>query len=193
MVKVSCEVDVCKYNSDGECSRENISIGETGCCQSYEKPTRVIGYYDLIELPSGRHVPVPLAIKRVGIREVLKIPVSERKRDWTFYYCGKCFEEFCILCDCGSEDGNCYWCDSNPYSFFRCKLHNPIGKYETSSKLTIFEILIKLGYYDFMRYIESSYGMHKGWVEVTTSGEFVRGLFPMGVIEGVEDLYKWED
>jgi len=194
VVKIGCSISSCAYNSDGVCTSEEITIDENGVCLTYEKDTkqktRIIGYYDLIELPSGRHIPVPLAIKRVGIKEVLKIPVAKRRRDGEFYFCEKCYEESCLLCDCQLEDEPCWWCDSNPYSFFRCKMHKPVTQSETNSKLAIFEILVKLGYHEFMKYIESAYGSLKGWIEVTPDGEFVGGLFPMGVITSVEDLYR---
>ncbi len=48
-------------------------------------------YYDLIELPSGRHVPVPIAEEIIGTKSLGKIPVSRKKvRDNEFFSCPTC-------------------------------------------------------------------------------------------------------
>jgi len=119
------------------------------------KIVRVLDYYDLIELPSGRHIPVPLAIKRVGIEEILKIPIAEKKRGWNFYFCEQCALEACEWCG----ETFCYgdpFCDyayERGCSFFRCQRHKPIGKYETASKLAVFEAMIRAGMHEFLKYI----------------------------------------
>ncbi|WP_202320354.1 hypothetical protein [Archaeoglobus neptunius] len=72
-------------------------------------------YYDLIELPSGGHVPVPIALELVGEKEIRKIPVSRRRRDDRFFYCPECDElSFfkhtpCDHCD-SQEEGDCENC-----------------------------------------------------------------------------------
>ena len=104
---------------------------------SNDEIIRWIDYYDLIEFPSGKHIPVPLAIEHVGLREVLKIPVAEKKRDVDFYYCEECDHE-------GYE----------PYSFFRCQYHKPITKSETRYKLALLEAFIHAGMHEFLKYIE---------------------------------------
>ena len=52
------------------------------------------GYYDLIELPSGGHIPVPIAAKLIGWNEfeevVAKIPKSSKVRDEQFFTCPIC-------------------------------------------------------------------------------------------------------
>jgi len=49
-------------------------------------------YYDLIELPSGAHIPVPIAKKLVGEEAVRKIPVSHKVRNELFFECPICGE-----------------------------------------------------------------------------------------------------
>jgi len=138
---------------------------------------RVLDYYDLIELPSGRHIPVPLAIKAVGLEEVLKIPIAEKKRDGKFYFCEVCREYYCDYCewfDSGISleelKEKCKNCCAG-YSFFRCKRHKPLGKYESDAKLAVFEAMIKAGMHEFLKYIEVSdtwRAISKGRIEIRT-------------------------
>jgi len=66
--------------------------------REYEEGKRVMtvtdddhnSYYDLIELPSGRHVPVPIAEKIIGKESLGKIPVSRKVRDNNFFSCPVC-------------------------------------------------------------------------------------------------------
>ena len=133
------------------------------------KAKRIIGYYDLIELPSGRHIPIPIALRLVGLEEVVKIPVSNRKRGEYFYFCPKCDE---ICRECNEEIGgyiDCeYECDIQPFSFYRCTLHRPLTEVESRAKEIIFEIMVKLGFHEFLKYIEAdlTYNTRKGWIEV---------------------------
>lgn len=70
-------------------------------------------YYDLIELPSGRHIPVPIARELVGDKEISKIPLSRKIRDEEFFECPQCGEPsfFKVYqCDyCGYEDEEPEW------------------------------------------------------------------------------------
>jgi len=105
---------------------------------------RVIDYYDLIELPSGAHVPVPLALREgVPLSLILKIPVSRKKRTDEFYYCEKC--------------------DVQPYSFFRCAIHRPVSEEETRIKLKVLKTLIFCKQLRKLRYIENGSPWWKGW------------------------------
>lgn len=148
---------------------------------------RIIDYYDLIELPSGRHIPVPVAIRTIGLEEVLKIPVANKKRNRTFYFCEKCREYYCEwYCyddwsdDFGYAGGDCSECLAG-YSFFRCMRHKPLGKFETQSKLAILEAMIHANMHEFLKYIETDerYARTKGYVEIrkceiaTAYGEMV--------------------
>jgi len=46
-------------------------------------------YYSLIKLPSGRHIPLPLALRKeiVTFKDLKKIPLSRRKRDAFYFTC----------------------------------------------------------------------------------------------------------
>ena len=105
-----------------------------------------VGYYDLIELPSGAHIPAPVALELVGIQEISKIPVSKRKRDERFFYCPECGDhDFfkhtpCTHC----YDYNCDECDV-PYlldEYYRIKE-------------AVFVRLIRERKYDKLRYIKA--------------------------------------
>jgi hypothetical protein len=45
---------------------------------------RKLRFYDLIQLPSGKHIPVLPAIEMIGLDRILKIPISYQKRDGAF-------------------------------------------------------------------------------------------------------------
>ncbi|ADC64691.1 hypothetical protein Ferp_0517 [Ferroglobus placidus DSM 10642] len=95
-------------------------------------------YYDLVELPGGSHIPVPIAIQLVGIKEVAKIPVSRKVRNDNFFYCLECDE----------------------HSFFKCWEHyEPEIDVEEDLKLkeAVFVSLIRNGKHRKCRYIISIY------------------------------------
>jgi|Deesub1362A_J573_1020465.scaffolds.fasta_scaffold23148_2 hypothetical protein len=108
-----------------------------------------IGYYDLIELPSGRHIPAPIAVELVGTEEIRKIPVARKKRDHEFFFCPHCgesdfFKHYCCA-DC--TDDYCDECPDNP------------DKTEKQIRLKelAFVQLIKNKQYRKLRYIRSIY------------------------------------
>ncbi|MCD6575830.1 MAG: hypothetical protein J7K73_01570 [Nanoarchaeota archaeon] len=49
-------------------------------------PVKLV-YYALIELPSGKHIPLPIALLdgAVGLKDLKKIPLSKKRRDNKFY------------------------------------------------------------------------------------------------------------
>ena len=81
------------------CERSQLEEDE-----EIEKPVRNT-YFDLIELPSGRHIPVPIAEQLVGQEKLAKIPVSRKKRDENFFSCPVCGEKsFYVINDGCVED-----------------------------------------------------------------------------------------
>ena len=109
-------------------------------------------YYDLIELPDGHHVPVPIAKRLVGEKIVESIPVSRKTRGQDFFYCAPCdrLQTFII------EKGVAYVGQTqNGYSFFRCKIHKPMTKEENQSKEDMLLRLILGGLYRSLRYVEA--------------------------------------
>ena len=133
------------------------------------KNYRIIDYYDLIEFPSGRHYPVPRAIREFGWENILKIPVAEKKRDLRFFFCQTCKEWFCSWCgeyDCDGDNPDCI----AGYSFFKCRRHNKYGS-DTERKRVLLEIFFKLGYHDLLKYIEvdpkTPYARSRGYAIVT--------------------------
>lgn len=76
------------------------------------KNNRNYDYYDLVEFPSHKHLPVPIAInllRRMGyvfqeaITLINHIPISRRKRDFDFFGCPQCglksfFTGICAYC-----------------------------------------------------------------------------------------------
>lgn len=77
------------------------------CCKNIKY--RYIGYYDLIQIEGVGHVPVPIALEKLGYEDILKIPISNRVRDDRFYRCGNCGRESfyhlhpCEMCGEGYE------------------------------------------------------------------------------------------
>jgi hypothetical protein len=66
---------------------------------------------DLITLPTGGHVPVPIATRLIGKEAVEGIPMDRQKlRDEKFFHCPECF-----------GDG---------LSFYRCKVHRQVSDVE---------------------------------------------------------------
>jgi len=88
-------------------------------------------YYDLIELPNGKHIPVPIAVKLVGKSKVAKIPLAKRRRDNMFFYCPECGKT----------------------SFYKCWEHNSLDERVNEEKERYFLNLIKAGKYSKLRYI----------------------------------------
>ena len=125
---------------------------------------RRIDYYDLIALPSGRHIPVPIAIDLVGIRNVLKIPVSWKVlRDDRFYWCEECAEEAML-------SGEIY-----EGSFFKCLWHHPPNEAENNLKYVVFRELILKKQYWKLRYIQSLWS--DGFILVNENGKIVGKSF----------------
>ena len=109
-------------------------------------------YYDLVELPNGHHVPVPIAKRLVGEKIIESIPMSRKVRGQRFFYCAPCdkLQTFII------EKGVPYVGTSqNGYSFFRCKVHKPTSKEENEAKERMLVRLILGGMYKTLRYVEA--------------------------------------
>jgi hypothetical protein len=119
--------------------------------QSY--PTvRPEDYYDLIELPDGHHIPVPIAKRLVGERIVESIPVSRKTRGQRFFYCAPCDRLQTWI----TEKGVSYiGSTQNGHSFFRCKIHKPTSKEENEAKESMLVRLILGGLYRSLRYVEA--------------------------------------
>ena len=78
-----------------------------------------LAYYDLITLPNGGHVPVPLAVNLIGKEEVGGIPMDrQRWRDERYFHCDQCF-----------GDG---------LSFFRCQAHRVVSDVEYNHAKEVF-------------------------------------------------------
>ena len=154
---------------------------------------RIIDYYDLIEFPSGRHYPVPKAIKEFGWNNILKIPVAEKKRDFRFYFCEACKEWFCSWCDEYDCDGDNPDCIAG-YSFFKCRRHTAYGL-DTERKKALLEIFFRLGYHDLLRYIEVDpkvpYAGTKGYAIVAECTTTSRGIRLVGDFKYALDV-NWD-
>jgi hypothetical protein len=113
-------------------------------------------YYDLIELPNGHHVPVPIAKRLIGQKIVESIPISRKTRGQRFFYCAQCDSLQRTL----AHDYPCPLDNpqppSNPgYSFFRCKTHKPTTKEENLAKESMLLRLILGGLYRTLRYVQA--------------------------------------
>lgn len=111
-------------------------------------------YYDLIELPNGHHVPVPIAKRLVGEKIVEEIPQGRKVRDSKFFYCLQCDQnqtKFDTLC----FPQKLIMSNVNGYSFFRCKAHKPTSKQENEAKESMLVRLILGGLYKSLRYVEA--------------------------------------
>jgi hypothetical protein len=121
----------------------------------YLRVVRSEDYYDLIELPNGHHVPVPIAKRLVGGKIVESIPPSRKSRGSRFFYCAQC--------DGGQTNVEAIinrekWIaeigpPSDGYSFFRCRTHKPTSKEENDSKEAMLVRLILGGLYKTLRYV----------------------------------------
>jgi hypothetical protein len=126
---------------------------------------RRLDYYDLIELPSGRHIPVPIAIELVGIKNILKIPVSRKKmRDHSFYWCDECAKEFEPYTNLIYEG-----------SFFKCQIHNTETRKELELKYIVFKELVRKKQFWKMRYIVAT--ITNGWILVNKEGKIIGRSF----------------
>jgi hypothetical protein len=99
-----------------------------------------VSYYDLIELPSGGHIPVPIAIGLIGRENICRIPIDrKRKRDDWFF--------ICPVCSFGGPISR---------SFFRCKVHSTKDEeeYNRTKERELAEI-IKAKQYRRLKYIRS--------------------------------------
>ena len=115
-------------------------------------------YYDLIELPDGHHVPVPIAKRLVGQKIVESIPVSRKTRGQGFFYCPACDQsqrkfELIINREKWIADFSIPAIDG--HSFFRCKIHKPSTKAENEAKESMLLRLILGGLYRSLRYVEA--------------------------------------
>jgi hypothetical protein len=112
-------------------------------------------YYDLIQLPNGRHVPVPIAKRLVGSAIVEEIPMSRKVRDSKFFYCLQCDKHQTKILE---EDGEFYEHHPNcGYSFFKCKQHNPQTEEDNRKKEAMLVRLILGGLYKTLRYVQAGY------------------------------------
>jgi len=124
----------------------------------YPQTVRPEDYYDLIELPNGHHVPVPIAKRLVGEKIVESIPISRKTRGQRFFYCPTCDQsqlkvEAIINREKWTADLSIPWIDG--YSFFRCKTHKPTSKEENQSKEDMLLRLILGGLYKSLRYVQA--------------------------------------
>jgi len=155
------------------------------------KSYRIVDYYDLIEFPSGRHYPVPKAIREFGWENVLKIPVAEKKRDLRFYFCQKCREIDCDWCDeYDCDDRSCL----AGHSFFKCKKHTEYGS-DTDRKKALLEIFFNLEYHSLLKYIEVDpkvpYARTRGYAIVAECEETSTGIYLVGEFRHALDVY-WD-
>ena len=115
-------------------------------------------YYDLIELPNGHHVPVPIAKRLIGEKILERIPVSHKMRGQRFFYCPAC-DQTQVKVE-AIINGEKWIADlSEPlatgYSFFRCKTHKPYTEKENEAKESMLLRLILGGLYKTLRYVQA--------------------------------------
>lgn len=114
---------------------------------------------DLIELPNGRHVPVPIAKRLVGTAIVEVIPVSRRVRDNKFFYCVQCDQLQKQIADYPlptmHPDYQPGMRITNGHSFLKCRVHNQDTAEDTQKKYDMLVRLILTGGYKMLRYIEA--------------------------------------
>ncbi len=147
VVDPSCDFCIVPRNMDirnARCEIKGPRFNCLNCSYKRRKTRRILDYYDLIELPNGRHIPVPIAIKLVGIKNVLKIPVSRKKRDEQFYWCDECAEE-------SYEYGDDYY-----GSFFKCRWHKSESEEENMVKELALKLLVEQGKFRKLKYIETA-------------------------------------
>jgi hypothetical protein len=111
-------------------------------------------YYDLIELPNGRHVPVPIAKRLVGERLIEELPVSRKVRDSKFFYCVQC-DQYQTMMDKLCIPQTLIAPLQNGYSFFKCKQHKPSTQKGNDAKEAMLVRLILSGMYRTLRYVEA--------------------------------------
>ena len=112
-------------------------------------------YYDLIELPDGHHVPVPIAKKLVGEKIIESIPVSRRVRNQRFFYCVQCDQSQTMVDRLYIAQGFLFPSANNGYSFFRCRTHKPQTPQENEAKESMLLRLILGGLYKSLRYVQA--------------------------------------
>ena len=110
-------------------------------------------YYDLIELPDGHHVPVPIAKNLIGWTIIESIPVSRKQRDGRFFYCAQC-DQYQTMID-KMAFSKLLMPLENGYSFYRCKTHKPYCKEENQAKESMLVRLVLGGLYKTLRYVEA--------------------------------------
>jgi len=124
---------------------------------------RRIDYYDLIALPSGKHIPVPIAIEIIGLKNILKIPVAKIMRNERFYWCEECAKE--------AEE----WGEFYEGSFFKCLRHSKDTQDDYELKyIALREIVRKKQFYK-LRYIRSLWT--EGCIYVDEKGRIVGRSF----------------
>ena len=111
-------------------------------------------YYDLIELPNGRHVPVPIARGLLGGAIIDAIPVSKKVRDSQFFYCVQC-DQYQTMIDKLCHPQELIMPLENGHSFFRCKQHKPTTDEENAQKEAMLVRLVLNGMYRSLRYVEA--------------------------------------
>ena len=141
--------DFCLIPRDFDLAKARCKIkGEKfdclNCSKKRRKTRRKLDYYDLIELPNGRHILVPIAIRLVGIKNVLKIPVSRIKRDEHFYWCEEC-----------AEEAYEYYHEIYDGSFFKCRWHHSESEEENTVKELALKLLVEQGKFRKLKYIEA--------------------------------------
>lgn len=109
-------------------------------------------YYDLIELPSGGHVPLPIALNIIGA-DIVKIPFDrQRTRGGLFFFCPECK----TIQESAYHHGYV-----NPgYSFYRCRDHQH-GRDEAEynrSKEAELKALAEAGKFRSMKWIKAERG-----------------------------------
>jgi hypothetical protein len=121
----------------------------------YLQSVRPEDYYDLIELPDGHHVPVPIVKRLVGQKIVESIPVSRKVRNQRFFYCVQCDQSQTMVDRLCIAQGFLFPSANNGYSFFRCKIHKLTTKAENDAKESMLLRLILGGLYRSLRYVEA--------------------------------------
>ncbi len=114
-------------------------------------------YYDLIELPTGRHIPVPIARRLIGEAVLGAIPKSHKIRNSEFFYCQQCADFLKATHPVfGLEIYGVDVCDSFGHSFYRCKIHDPQSAEDFKKKEDMLVRLILTGMYKSLRYVRSA-------------------------------------
>lgn len=107
---------------------------------------RGLEYYDLIALPGGGHVPVPIAVRIIGRAAVGGIPLDRQHwRDGRFFNCDLCRLEDTDLFLMTAGENGIVLPEGLGSSFFRCRKHfiGDSAEYSHAKEIQLQELATK--------------------------------------------------